>query len=111
MEQGADKRLRVEKNINKKVIMLFNLSFEYFIVFMSILLLSSLSLINFSKTKLLVFIVFNAIVYMVVKYLDVSNFLNEYSFKKLPKMIDNDLYRLENEKECKIIRASSHSKS
>ncbi|MFJ1366995.1 hypothetical protein ACILDU_11220 [Capnocytophaga canimorsus] len=111
MVEAKDKRLRVEKNINKKATMLFGLSFGYFFVLVFVFLLSMLFLIDFSKVKLLVVLVFNALGYLVIKYLDSSKVLDDFSFKQLPKYLDNDLYRLRYEKDCKIVRKSSHTKS
>ena len=99
-------RLKVEKNINRKA-MLFSLSFSYFFIYIGILFLSALLLLNFSLKKLFFVIIIDTVAYMVIKFLDTSNFFEEVNFVKLPSIIDNDLYIDRNERNRKVVKCST----
>lgn len=99
-----ENRLKVEKNIIKKV-MLFKLSFSYLLVFCAISLIPLIIVFvgGISIKKLLFFVVVEIALFMIIKWLDVSNYLESLNFTKMPHQIENDLYKLKNEKDCKII--------
>ena len=93
----TSRRIRVEKNINKKAVLL-KLSFNYFFVFVGVIMLSlGVLLSSFSGKSLFFVIIINVISYVVLQYLDKTNILEDLQSKKLPKTIENNLYELNNE--------------
>ncbi|PIB39063.1 hypothetical protein [Maribacter sp. 4G9] len=108
MEKGnlPPYRLRVEKNINKKALLL-KLSFNYFFVFVGVLFASlGILLVSFSGKTLFLVIILNVISFMVIQYFDRTDILDEISSKKLPGSIDNNLYELKDENNPIINKSS-----
>ncbi len=102
-------RLRVEKNVNKKALLL-KLSFNLFFVFVAVLFASlGLLMASFSGKTLFFVIIFNVISYLVIQYLDRSDVLDDISTNKLPESIENNLYNLQNESRP-VMNKPTHTK-
>ena len=109
LKGGTPRRIRVEKNINKKAVLL-KLSFNYFFIFAGVIMLSlSVLLSSFSGKGLFFVILINVASYLILQYLDRTNILEEYTSNKLPKSIENNLYELNDENDP-IVKKSTNSK-
>lgn len=109
-EATAKHRLKVEKKINRKA-MLLNLSFNYFFIYVGVAVASlSILISGITGPKVFSLICINTVAYIGLQYLDQTNFFDNVHFKKLPKSIDNDLYKLKHGKH-KLIKKPTYSKS
>ncbi|MCK0192667.1 hypothetical protein [Arenibacter sp. F20364] len=90
-------RIKVEKNINKEAVLL-KLRFNYFFVFVAIVIgILAMLLSSFTMKSLFVAIVISVGSYMLIHFLDKSNALDDLAVSKLPRSIENDLYELNDE--------------
>lgn len=90
--------------------MLLNLRFNYFFMFVGVVVTSLAVLLSgISGAKVFVLIIVNTAAYMAFQFFDRTNFFEQLHFSKLPKAIDNDLYRLKHGAH-QLVKKSTHSK-
>ena len=90
--------------------MLLNLSFNYFFMFVGVVVASLAVLLSgISGPKVFFLIILNTVAYMSFQCFDRTNFFEEIHFRKLPKYIDNDLYKLKHGTH-QFVKKSSNSK-